>query len=82
MNAFDGWVKIILAVTVFLSIVVPTISNSLRGNILSDVSATSVATLLGAIVTGLFFLKKPKDQKGDEEHCGEVDEEDKDDDDC
>ena len=64
MNPFDGWVKIILAITVFLSIVVPTVSNSIRGTILSDVSATSVATLLGAIVTGLFFLKK-KEQEED-----------------
>ncbi len=73
MSRFDGWVKIILAVTVFLSIVVPTLSNSIRGTILSDVSATSVATLLGAIVTGLFFLKK-KEQEDDEEDGGDDEE--------
>ena len=73
MKSFDGWVRIILAVTVFLSIVVPTISNSIRGTILSDVSATSVATLLGAIVAGLFFLKK-NEQEEDEED-GDEDEE-------
>ena len=73
MKSFDGWVRIILAVTVFLSIVVPTVSNSIRGTILSDVSATSVATLLGAIVAGLFFLKK-NEQEEDEED-GDDDEE-------
>ena len=58
-------VRFILAVAVALAIVVPLIGNSIRGQMLSDATAASVATLLGAIVAGL-FLKDYHDDDDDE----------------
>ena len=64
-------VRLILAVAVALAMIVPLIGNSIRGQMLSDATAASVATLLGAIVTGLFFLKKKEDE---DEEDGDDDE--------
>ena len=48
-------VKVILAITVAVAIMVPMIGNTVRGYNLSEVTATTVATLLGAIIAGLFL---------------------------
>ena len=56
-------VRLILAVAVALAIIIPLIGNSIRGQMLSDATAASVATLLGAIVAGLFL----KDYNGDDD---------------
>ena len=58
-------VRFILALAVALAIVIPLIGNSVRGQMLSDATAASVATLLGAIVAGL-FLKDHHDDDDDE----------------
>ena len=58
-------VRFILALAVALAIVIPLIGNSVRGQMLSDATAASVATLLGAIVAGL-FLKDYHDDDDDE----------------
>ena len=59
-------VRFILAVAVALAIIIPLIGNSIRGQMLSDATAASVATLLGAIVAGL-FLKDYRDDDDDED---------------
>ncbi len=48
-------VKVIMAVTVACAIIIPVIGNTVRGNILSEVTAATVATVLGAIIAGLFL---------------------------
>ena len=58
-------VRFILALAVALAIVIPLVGNSIRGQMLSDATAASVATLLGAIVAGL-FLKDYRDDDDDE----------------
>ena len=55
-------VRLILAAAVSLAIVIPLIGNSIRGQILSDATAASVATLLGAIVAGLFLKNGGDDE--------------------
>ena len=51
----SNMVKLIMAATVAVAIVVPTVGNTLRGYTLSEVTATTVATVLGAIIAGLFL---------------------------
>lgn len=55
-------VRLILAVAVALAIVVPLVGNSIRGQMLSEATAASVATLLGAIVAGLFLKDGDDDE--------------------
>ena len=55
-------VRLILAVAVALAIVVPLVGNSIRGQMLSEATAASVATLLGAIVAGLFLKNGDDDE--------------------
>ena len=55
-------VRLILAVAVALAIIVPLVGNSIRGQMLSDATAASVATLLGAIVAGLFLKNGGDDE--------------------
>ena len=55
-------VRLILAAAVALAIIVPLIGNSIRGQMLSDATAASVATLLGAIVAGLFLKSDDDDE--------------------
>ena len=55
-------VRLILAVAVALAIIVPLVGNSIRGQMLSDATAASVATLLGAIVAGLFLKDSDDDE--------------------
>ena len=55
-------VRLILAVAVSLAIVIPLVGNSIRGQMLSEATAASVATLLGAIVAGLFLKNGDDDE--------------------
>ena len=55
-------VRLILALAVALAIVIPLIGNSIRGQMLSEATAASVATLLGAIVAGLFLKNGDDDE--------------------
>ena len=54
-------VKVIMAVTVACAIIIPIIGNTMRGVILSEVTATTVATVLGAIIAGLFLYNDDDD---------------------
>ena len=66
-----GKVRLILAAAVALAIIVPLIGNSIRGQMLSDATAASVATLLGAIVAGLFLKNDNDDDSSDDDSEGD-----------